>query len=155
MLLITYVIVSLLVIMSIGSLLALSNNPHWFIRGWDFPHVQMAILTIVACLVYFACAKWIFVEESIDVVWQWIVAGLALFLLSRLLYGILPYTPLLRPQTKLAVSGNDDYRISLVITNVEMENDQYDNRTAQTRRLTLCNLKKIPPLHSQWAGLII
>ncbi|MEP4681944.1 MAG: endonuclease, partial [Rhodopirellula bahusiensis] len=45
-------IFSLFGVLVFGSLAPLSPHPHWFIRGWDFPRVQIVIITIIATLLF-------------------------------------------------------------------------------------------------------
>ncbi len=42
------------VMLGLGGYLALVRHPHWFIRGWDFPKVQLAI-TLLVLLAAFSC----------------------------------------------------------------------------------------------------
>jgi endonuclease/exonuclease/phosphatase (EEP) superfamily protein YafD len=125
MLVLAIIAVSLLTVMTLGTLLTLSNHPHWFIRAYDFPHAQMVIITLVTCCIYGSAARWIFDAGSIHVSWHYAVGGLSLFLLTWLSYGILPYTPFLPVQTKLARTNHADRSICIVVSNVEMENDQH------------------------------
>ncbi len=119
-------VVVLLCVIAGGALLTISNHPHWFIRGWDFPHVQMVFITVVAALIYAICSIWIFDPASINSAWHWTIATLSVLIVAGLSYGILPYTRLLPVQTKLATKVELSGRIRMVISNVEMENDQYD-----------------------------
>lgn len=113
---------ALLAIIAIGSLSTLSNHPHWLIRAWDFPHVQLGVVTIVSAAAYFVAAR--LYETSTPI--SWIIGALTILILGWLAYGIAPYTPLASPQTKIADNLNDDRRLCVVVSNVEMENTQYE-----------------------------
>jgi len=40
--------------MAAGTLINLHPSPHWFVRGWDFPRLQIAILCLVGAVPHFA-----------------------------------------------------------------------------------------------------
>ncbi|MBB3209217.1 endonuclease/exonuclease/phosphatase (EEP) superfamily protein YafD [Rhodopirellula rubra] len=114
--------VTLLVVIAAGSLSTISNHPHWLIRAWDFPHVQLAVITVVAAGAYFLAARF----HDSSTILNWTVGLLTVLILGWLAYGITPYTPLVSPQTKLAETFDDDRRLCVVISNVELENTQHD-----------------------------
>jgi hypothetical protein len=45
-------IILLYTVLVVGSLLPLSSNPHWFIRAWDFPRVQIIVIAIIGCTAF-------------------------------------------------------------------------------------------------------
>jgi hypothetical protein len=47
------IVLTLLGLLAGGSLLNLSNHPHWFVRGWDFPRVQIVLIAWVLVAAYF------------------------------------------------------------------------------------------------------
>lgn len=52
---VTAVLLFLMTTLAIGSLLPLSTNPHWFIRGWDFPRLQIVVISWLILAIYFTC----------------------------------------------------------------------------------------------------
>ena len=104
-----------------GTLLSLSRSPHWFVRGWDFPRVQIALLASGAGAVYTWCCsdgalhdKLFLAALLACVVWQ----------VAR----IFPYTPIapVRVQRSRQTSLDKRSRIRFLICNVQMENTAHD-----------------------------
>ena len=115
-------ITTLLTIIAVGSLATISSHPHWLIRGWDFPHVQLACITAIAAACYFIAARFF----STQAFWNWVIGGFAVLILAWLAYGIIPYTRFSQTQTKRAVDLDTDRRLCVVVSNVEMENTQHE-----------------------------
>ncbi len=91
----------------------------WLVRIFDFPRLQIASVAIVALIGYFvfrAKAHWL---ENVFV-------GLLVFSITYHAYMIFPYTPLANPQVQLSRGDVKENTISLLFTNVLM-----DNRDAQ------------------------
>ena len=123
------ILLLLMIVLTGGSLLSLSTNPHWFIRGWDFPRLQIVVLAWLLTASYFLL-RLLIPGES--VVAAWLFVGLGGFLTIWNGFQILPYTPVFPLQVKSAKRVNatnpshDGSAIRLVISNVEKENDQYE-----------------------------
>ena len=122
---------AVLAVLACGSLLNLSTSSHWFVRGWDFPRIQIVLLSIVA---------------TAGIVGIWAVRGgqsTIPFAMPIALTGcvavaawhsvrIAPYTPMAPKQARSARRGEigsaadtaDSIRV--VVSNVLMENRQYD-----------------------------
>jgi endonuclease/exonuclease/phosphatase (EEP) superfamily protein YafD len=101
-----------------GTLLNISKNPHWYVRGWDFPRVPVAALAGLVGIAYAILFR--------DSWWdRLVIAGLA-FVVARQLYLIYPYTRLARRTVNASdrPPGEDSFR--LLISNVLMENRDYD-----------------------------
>jgi endonuclease/exonuclease/phosphatase (EEP) superfamily protein YafD len=107
--------------MAAGTLLSFSRSPHWGVRAWDFPRVQIAVATSAAAVAYAAlfrpetAAGWAFLAVcAATVAWQ--------------VWKIHPYTRLARPQVQRSArppAARDDPRratLRLLISNVLMEN---------------------------------
>ena len=102
-----------------GTLLSLSTRPHWFIRGWDFPRLQIMALALLAAVpyaVFFRGGRWY------DWVFLAAIAGCLLYQGWR----VLPYTRLGRTPVKRAGSPPRGDPFRLMTCNVLMENEQYD-----------------------------
>jgi len=101
-----------------GTLLNFSKHPHWYIRGWDFPRVLVAILAGAVAVLY----GLLFHERWWDLV---LLAGLV-FVVARQLYLIYPYTPLASVSVRKSTLPPGDHAFRLVISNVLMENQDHD-----------------------------
>ena len=102
-----------------GTLLSFSSHPHWLIRGWDFPRVQIAALAALSCALHaalFLSGTW----------WDWTYCAATLVCVAWQCYRIRPYTRLHSVQVQLAQQKQPDTSIRLLICNVQMENRRYD-----------------------------
>ena len=101
-----------------GTLLSLSQHPHWCIRMWDFPRVHIATVAALsggAYALFFCAWQW----------YEWLLLSMVTLCVVWQGYKIFPYTliaPVQVKQTRLPV---DDSAFRLVITNVLMQNRQY------------------------------
>jgi endonuclease/exonuclease/phosphatase (EEP) superfamily protein YafD len=104
-----------------GTLLSLSRSPHWFVRGWDFPRVQIALLAGGAGAVHTWCCATGALHDRLFlaailacVVWQ----------VAR----IYPYTPLarVRVQSSREPASDEHRRLRFLICNVQMENTTHE-----------------------------
>ncbi len=104
-----------------GTLLSLSRHPHWFIRGWDFPRMQIAGLAALAGLVYA-----LFFLNTAWYEWAFVLACAATVLWQG--YRIFPYAPVAPARVKRSSAGpSSDASVRLVASNVLMENEQYEH----------------------------
>ena len=104
-----------------GTLLSLSRSPHWFVRGWDFPRVQIAFLASGAAVVY----SWCCFDGSVqDTLFLAAVLACVAWQVAR----IFPYTPIapVRVQLSRRRSSDERRRIRLLISNVLMENTAHE-----------------------------
>jgi endonuclease/exonuclease/phosphatase (EEP) superfamily protein YafD len=104
-----------------GTLLSLSRSPHWFVRGWDFPRVQIALLASGAGAVYTWCCT---DGTLLDRVFLGAVLACVLWQVAR----IYPYTPIAPVRVKPSRHSSTDERrrIALLICNVQMENTAHE-----------------------------
>jgi endonuclease/exonuclease/phosphatase (EEP) superfamily protein YafD len=104
------------------TLLPLSSLDWWWIRIWDFPRLQLAILYLLSLgLVWIAAGN------------SWGRLGLAGVLAAAFLYQltwIVPYLPLAPVQTQAAVHANTDASMRIFIANVLMTNRTADRLRA-------------------------
>ena len=102
-----------------GTALSLSHHPHWYVRGWDFPRVLIAVLAFGCGAVYRA---FFFGGRWHDVAFLAALGAVIAYQISR----IVAFTPLARKRVKAARGrpGNASFR--LAVSNVLMENDCYD-----------------------------
>ena len=105
-------------VISMGTLLGTSRNPHWFVRGWEFPRLQIFFLGCLSFLglMVFWGGRW----------FEWAVAGALGASLLWQAYNILPFTPIWKKSVVRAASTEEGRTFRLVISNVLMTNDKYD-----------------------------
>ena len=102
-----------------GTLLSLSRSPHWFVRGWDFPRVQIALLASGAGGVYTWCCS----EGALhDKLFLGTVLACVLWQAAR----IYPYTPIAPVRVQPSRQPSDERRLRLLISNVQMENTAHE-----------------------------
>lgn len=112
------ILVLLGLLLIVGTLINFSKHPHWIVRLPDFPRVSTAIVATGVGIAYAALfhGRW----------WDWLlVAGLA-FVVARQLYMIYPYTPLGPKRVKQSDRPAGEESLRLVISNVLMENREFD-----------------------------
>lgn len=142
----------LLGFLALGSLLNMSNHPHWFVRGWDFPRVQIIVLgwllvSLYAMIRFFSNA-------------ELIVGYTPMMIMATLLtmwhgFRIMPYTPLMPKQSAgtarelLSSHDRDIHTFRMVMTNVEMENNQYDLWMDEMREANP-DLMLVVEVNDQW-----
>lgn len=114
-----------IVMLSAGSLLNLSRSPHWFVRGWDFPRVQVLVMTLGALLVYIGARGLPLYPAAFEQwrPWDWGLTASAILTSVWHASHIWAYTPLARRQVVDARNWVDSQAIRIVVSNVEMEND--------------------------------
>lgn len=120
------VCIAVIVILSCGTIASLSRNPHWMIRGWDFPRVQIVVVVMLALsgfvLTYPAKAFALDRFGGLD----WSIVTLALTLTAWHSAQMAAYTPL---GTKQVLDAPDEadhaVGIRIVVSNVEMENESH------------------------------
>ena len=104
--------------LTVGTLLNFSKHPHWFIRIWDFPRVITAALALAVAVAYamFFHLRWYDAA---------LLVGLA-FVIARQAFMIFPYTPLGARPSNCASRPAGGSSLRLVISNVLMENREFD-----------------------------
>ncbi len=151
-----------LMLLGAGSLLNLSSSPHWFVRGWDFPRVQILVAAGILA------AGWAIAQRlgasdasaSFRGRESLIVIGLLLFLAVWHGVRILPYTFLQGAQSQRSESHEEQHSLRIVISNVELENDHFEQwqqviRTEDPDILIVLEvdevwMKKIEPLRREF-----
>lgn len=99
-----------------ATLLPLLPGNAWWIRGFEFPRVQLAVLTLVVLTVHSFVSDWW--ARPLDRV---AAVALALCIVFQL-FRIFPYTILHRKQMLSATNPADDDCLSLIVSNVLMTN---------------------------------
>jgi endonuclease/exonuclease/phosphatase (EEP) superfamily protein YafD len=102
-----------------GTLLSLSRSPHWFVRGWDFPRVQIAIIASGAGALYSWCCS----EGALhDKLFLAAVLACVAWQVAR----IFPYTPIAPVRVQPSRRTSSENRVRLLISNVQMENTDHE-----------------------------
>lgn len=102
-------------ILVIATLLPLWRNPHWMIRGWDFPRLQLAAIAVVLLLIQVV---------SLDLAEPktWVLIGITLVCLVWQLWWIVPYTMIWPNEVKTTKHPNPDCKLSILASNVLTSN---------------------------------
>ena len=113
--------------LSAGHCLASARIRHWFIRGWDFPRVQIIAIDWLLLAAYLS-VRFFIGSPSLLSAWWFVVPVIALTLWHG--FRIAPYTVVFPKQAKSThladrLHRDDPSTIRLVISNVEEENDQF------------------------------
>lgn len=126
--------------------LPLINSPQWWIRIFDFPRVQIAVLTLVALVL---------AAVFVDFAWKF-KAILLLAVAAALAYQVqmvVVYTSLYPTQARDSQNPDADNSFSILVTNVRMENEDKEPFHAMVHRLNPDVLLINEPDH-EWAASI-
>ena len=103
-----------------GTVLSWVRSPHWFIRGWDFPRVQIVGLAGLSAGLYaafFSYNTWL----------EWVFIGLCAACAAWQFYRIFPYVPLAPEHVEATTRPADaPSSLRLVASNVLKDNEQHD-----------------------------
>lgn len=110
--------------LAFATLIALLHGNAWWIRIFDFPRIQIAVLIVVTLAGY----GWLCFQVSPRLS-DFILAGVLALVLGLQLYFIAPYTPLYPTQMQKSLAEQDDNRVSMLIFNV-----LHDNREVEALR---------------------
>ena len=97
------------------TLLPVWRNPHWLVRGMDFPRMQFATLALVLLV-----AELIFLDNQ-DLI-KWALLTLTLFCLVWQLCWVVPYTSLWPVEVLSTNESRTDRQLSIITSNVLMTN---------------------------------
>lgn len=101
------------------TLLPLWHNPHWLVRGWDFPRLQIFTLALLAL-----AAELAWLDRSRPA--AWICMALTLAVAVYQAWWIAPYTAPWPNEVEFATAHDADQRISIMTANVLQENRDAD-----------------------------
>lgn len=93
------------------TLLPLWRNPHWLIRGMDFPRLQLAVfaLLLIAGHLFFL---------DLNEAESWFLLALSTLCLLRQAWWIIPYTFLYPVEVQTGQNKNPESKISILTANV-------------------------------------
>ncbi len=146
----------LFVVIVVGSLLPLSSHPHWFIRAWDYPRVQIVIIAIVAAVAFAATNLTAAQPQKSQVM---VIVILSTLICGWHLFRIMPYTPVAPTQADdwepdaitSTVAGKK--RLRVLMTNVEEENDRFD-QWSQVVREADADVVIVAEVDDRWAEVV-
>ncbi len=110
-----WVFTALTLLLVLATLAPFSHNKKWWVRIWDFPRLQLAVLALVLICLELA---WLSLSHTAT----FMLIAIAIACLTWHLFRIAPYTPLWRPDVPRSPGNAPDQRIRLLISNVEMTN---------------------------------
>jgi endonuclease/exonuclease/phosphatase (EEP) superfamily protein YafD len=96
------------------TMLPLIPSKEVWIRIWDFPRVQIAVVLAAVLL----AGPFVFTLRRLGLAFLAVTGGA----MTWQLYGIWPYTPLYPTQAKTALACESDSRVRLLVANVLIEN---------------------------------
>lgn len=104
----------------VATALPLIDSAQWWIRIFDFPRAQIAVLCLLSFVLsyFYVRAKW-----SYKVPLLFLLALALIFQLQM----IFVYTPLYPTQAKNTNHATDNNRFSLVVSNVLMDNEDKES----------------------------
>jgi endonuclease/exonuclease/phosphatase (EEP) superfamily protein YafD len=102
-----------------ATLLPLWRNPHWLVRGMDFPRLQLAAIALLLMLAQV-------VSLNLAEPQAWTLIGLTLACLAWQLWWITPYTILWRKEVKTTKNSSPDCKLSILTANVLTSNRNVD-----------------------------
>ena len=111
------VLLAVTAVLALGTVLPVIRKPYWWIRSFDFPRLQMAVLAL-GTLAALAAVSHVRGPEPVD---AWAIAALAAAVAFQTAW-ILPYTPAWRVQTLRAEAPDRARSLRLVVSNVLMTN---------------------------------
>jgi endonuclease/exonuclease/phosphatase (EEP) superfamily protein YafD len=109
------------------TVLPLWNNPHWSVRGMDFPRLQFALLAIVLLTAQLGLLD---LGDGIS----WILVGTTFACLCRQAWWILPYTPLWPSEVEACLDQDPQRRLRVLTANVLTPNRNSDALIALVRQ---------------------
>jgi len=98
-------------IMLVPTIASMTKFDQWWVRGFDFPRIQISVLTVIVLI--FAI-----ITYSFDVVWHLIILGLLLTSFFYQTIKILPYTIFSKKQVLAYQKKNSVGTISILVSNV-------------------------------------
>ncbi len=108
------------------TLFSLTRAKTWWVRIWDFPRLQLALLAIGALVLWMLGAQWL----------AWPQVAFSLALLAVLIYQgalVWRYTPLAPREVQDSTSTDRTQQLSLVVSNVLQTNRNSDLLLAAVR----------------------
>ena len=106
-------------ILVIATLLPVWRNPHWLVRGLDFPRLQLAATALLLLLIQVFALEFTGAKP-------WVLITLTLMCLAWQLWWIIPYTIFWPVEVKATKNPSLDRRLSILTANVLTSNRRAD-----------------------------
>ncbi len=104
------------------TLVAESKSPHYAVRGWDFPRLQILCLAAATAVLYLLAAAWGGFSW-----WDLLVPLTMLGVIGRQAHWVWPYLGSSRRDLKAATDQDAGHpTVRIVISNVLQQNDDYE-----------------------------
>lgn len=116
------------IIAVILTLLPLIPADYWWIRMFDFPHLQLTILTLLAILLYYINFD---IKKQKDFLFMFGMIFCFLFQFGK----IMPYTPFYDKEMYESTTTDDNNDFKLFTANVLQDNNEYDKLAQQIKTL--------------------
>ena len=100
----------LAVFLLVVTILPWFRNPAWWVRIWDFPRLQLALLSVLGSAIT--------AGSALTGHWAWWLQLVFLLTLVYQAWWILPYTPLHRREVITASAGTSEPRLRVMACNV-------------------------------------
>ena len=123
------IVLALSGLMLLLTLLPRWKNPAWWVRGLDFPRLQLGFVI----LLLLAVQGYLWTYSS---TWQWLVSLATLGCMLYQLWWVIPYSRLWRSEAKAASLKEDRPRVRLMAANVLTPNRNADQLLALVRQYT-------------------
>lgn len=104
-------------LMAIFTLMPLSKNQHWVVRGMDFPRFQFCVMLIILFVM-----QYLFLPLQNLTTWGILLTNIGCLIWQ--LWWVLPYTPLCPKEVKSAGNTDERCQLSIITANVLMTNKQ-------------------------------
>lgn len=115
------------ILMLVPTLASLTRFDHWWVRGFDFPRLQISFLILLILgFSYFA--------YEFDQVWHYILVVLLCLSFLYQAIKIYPYTILAPKQVRKYKGKDGDSRFSILVSNVYTPNEGYDRLIARVKK---------------------
>ncbi|MBU2887780.1 endonuclease/exonuclease/phosphatase family protein [Gilvimarinus agarilyticus] len=114
-------------ILALATVLPLWRNPHWLVRGLDFPRLQLALIALALIPLQIFLIPW--TQPTF-----WIVLIVTLGCLCRQLWWVLPYTRLWRAEVKHNPNAKPEHNLTIMTANVLTPNRQADTLLALVKK---------------------
>lgn len=121
-----WVLTSVMLVPIITTILPLIKHDHWIFRIFDFPRLQIAVVSLISIPLNLLFASHI---GSVF----WVLAITNVICLIYQTTQIIAYTPLTRPQVQIYQGNEDDRTLSVLICNVLTSNKKSHLLLAQIR----------------------
>lgn len=130
----------------IFTLIPLIPSDYWWVRMFDFPHIQLTSLTFFAILIYYI--KFDFKNRK--------DYGFLLVLINCFSYQfskIAPYTPFYKKEVLDATAPNTQQKIKLLTANVLQKNENNDRLISLIKNLD-ADILVLTEANNRWKNVI-